>query len=56
MDASNPNAAGATSADIGATGGNIGYLDGSVAWKKTKLMLTYRASQLWDNMGCWAMW
>lgn len=56
MDASNPNAAGATSADIGATGGNIGYLDGSVTWRKAKQMLVYRGSQQWEDMGCWAMW
>jgi prepilin-type N-terminal cleavage/methylation domain-containing protein/prepilin-type processing-associated H-X9-DG protein len=56
LDASNPNAAGATSADIGATGGNIGYLDGSVAWKTIRAMLVYRGSQQWDDMGCWAMW
>jgi hypothetical protein len=47
---------GATSADIGAVGGNVGLLDGSVSWKSIKLMKTYRGSQMWDDNGCWAMW
>jgi hypothetical protein len=55
-DASNPGAAGATSADIGAVGGNIGLLDGSVSWKNSRLMQIYRGSQRWGNNGCWAMW
>jgi hypothetical protein len=56
LDASNPNANGVTSADIGASGGNVGLLDGSVAWRKISTMHIYRASQLWEDMGCWAMW
>jgi prepilin-type N-terminal cleavage/methylation domain-containing protein len=56
LDASNPNAHGASAAAAGATGGNIGLLDGSVSWKKVGKMQTYRGSQLWDNAGCWAMW
>ena len=56
MDASNPNANGSTSKDVGATGGNLGLLDGSVAWKKASQMVTYRGSQQWGDMGCWAMW
>ncbi len=55
-DASNPGANGATSLEVGATGGNIGLLDGSVSWKKISSMQTYRASQQWGDMGCWAMW
>ena len=55
-DASNQNAGGATAAQIGATGGNIGLLDGSVTWKRIQQMQTYRASQQWGDMGCWAMW
>jgi type II secretory pathway pseudopilin PulG len=56
LDASNQGAAGATSADIGAVGGNVGLLDGSVSWRKIKSMQIYRGSQMWDDMGCWAMW
>ena len=47
---------GKTSADIGAQGGNVGLLDGSVSWKKLKSMQTYRGSQMYDADGCWAMW
>jgi hypothetical protein len=56
LDASNPSAAGATPAEIGAAGGNIGLLDGSVSWKSIKQMRVYRGSQQWDESGCWAMW
>jgi prepilin-type N-terminal cleavage/methylation domain-containing protein len=56
MDASNPNSAGASSEAVGAAGGNIGLLDGSVAWKRIKSMRIYRGSQQWGDMGCWAMW
>jgi len=41
---------------IGAVGGNIGMLDGSVAWKSIKKMEIYRGSQQWGDDGCWAMW
>ncbi len=56
LDASNPDAFGATPADVGATGGNIGLLDGSVEWRKIKIMQIYRGSQQWGDMGCYAMW
>jgi hypothetical protein len=56
QNASNPNANGASSAAAGATGGNLGFLDGSVAWKKVSQMVTYRGSQQWGDAGCWAMW
>jgi prepilin-type N-terminal cleavage/methylation domain-containing protein len=56
LDASNPGAAGATPAGIGAQGGNIGLLDGSVSWKSIGRMRIYRGSQQWDESGCWAMW
>jgi len=55
-DASNPNAGGATAAEIGSAGGNVGLIDGSVAWRKIKQMNIYRASQQWGDNGCWAMW
>lgn len=54
--ANNPNAAGVSSRDAGALGGNIGLLDGSVSWKRIDDMQIYRGSQAWDNDGCWAMW
>jgi prepilin-type N-terminal cleavage/methylation domain-containing protein len=54
--ASNPDAGGATSADIGAAGGNVGLVDGSVSWRKIKQMNIYRGSQQWGDNGCWAMW
>jgi prepilin-type N-terminal cleavage/methylation domain-containing protein len=53
---SNTGAGGASSADIGASGGNVGLLDGSVHWKNIRQMNIYRGSQQWDNDGCWAMW
>ncbi|MBI3852508.1 MAG: type II secretion system protein [Verrucomicrobia bacterium] len=56
LDASNPNASGASSAVIGGVGGNVGLLDGSVSWKQIKQMQIYRGSQQWGNDGCWAMW
>lgn len=55
-DYSNQDAAGASSADIGAVGGNVGLLDGSVAWKNVNRMRIYRGSQKWHYDGCWAMW
>jgi prepilin-type N-terminal cleavage/methylation domain-containing protein len=45
-----------SSAAIGAAGGNVGLLDGSVAWKNISQMQTYRGSQMWDADGCYAMW
>ena len=55
-DASNPSAAGSQPDAIGAVGGNIGLLDGSVSWKPVTQMRVYRGSQQWGNNGCWAMW
>jgi prepilin-type N-terminal cleavage/methylation domain-containing protein len=56
IDPSNANFDGASSEAAGATGGNVGLLDGSVVWKKISQMQVYRGSQQWDNDGCWAMW
>jgi len=56
MDPSNKGFAGASSAAVGAAGGNVGLLDGSVSWKNINRMEIYRGSQQWDNDGCWAMW
>jgi prepilin-type N-terminal cleavage/methylation domain-containing protein len=55
-DYSNPNASGASSADLGAVGGHLGLLDGSVTWKPARKMRIYRGSQQWDESGCYAMW
>jgi prepilin-type N-terminal cleavage/methylation domain-containing protein len=45
-----------TSAQIGAAGGNVGLLDGSVSWKRINQMQVYTGSQAWGNDGCLAMW
>jgi prepilin-type N-terminal cleavage/methylation domain-containing protein len=45
-----------TPVDIGAKGGNVGLLDGSVTWKNITQMRTYRTSQLWDDAGSFGMW
>jgi len=55
-DYSNTNLAGSSSLTIGATGGNVALLDGSVSWKEARRMGIYRGSQMWDDNGCWAMW
>jgi prepilin-type N-terminal cleavage/methylation domain-containing protein len=55
-DFSNANASGAASAALGAAGGNVGNLDGSVAWRAIKTMKLRRGSQQYGPDGCWAMW
>jgi prepilin-type N-terminal cleavage/methylation domain-containing protein len=55
-DFSNQNAEGKSSADLGATGGNIGAMDASVTWVKIKRMKLRKGSQQWGQDGCWAMW
>lgn len=45
-----------TPKNIGAKGGNVGRLDGSVAWKDVSRMSSYRGSQLWDESGCFGLW
>jgi prepilin-type N-terminal cleavage/methylation domain-containing protein len=55
-DFSNESAAGASSTDLGALGGNVGNLDGSVAWRDIRKMRLRRGSQQWEQDGCWAMW
>ncbi len=54
-DASNPGTVNRRSADIGAVGGNVGLLDGSVSWKPIKQMQVYRGSQCCEGV-CTAMW
>jgi prepilin-type N-terminal cleavage/methylation domain-containing protein len=41
---------------IGAQGGNVALLDGSVAWRDIKQMRTYRSSRLWDADGAFGSW
>jgi hypothetical protein len=55
-DYSNTDTSGASSAAIGAMGGNVGLQDGSVSWKKVQQMRIYRSSQKSNYDGCWAMW
>ncbi len=52
----NEAARGATSEQIGAVGGNVGLLDGSVTWKAIRQMKVYRGSIKWDDQGCYTMW
>jgi type II secretory pathway pseudopilin PulG len=44
---------GATSAGIGAAGGNVGSLDFSVTWRNIRQMQTYSASSQSDGTGNW---
>jgi prepilin-type processing-associated H-X9-DG protein len=44
---------GVNSAGIGAAGGNIGFLDGSVVWRNIKRMQTWQASSALDSYGNW---
>ena len=52
----NDTASGASSMALGAAGGNVGNLDGSVAWRDIKRMKLRRGSQQYGPDGCWAMW
>lgn len=47
-----------SSAEIGAAGGNVGLLDGSVSWVNIRNMDVYRGSSRVDygDSGCYAMW
>jgi len=55
-DFGNANAGGASSAQIGGVGGNVGQLNGAVTWRKIKAMQVYRGSHHNGADGCWAMW
>jgi hypothetical protein len=55
-DFSNQSAGGASSMDLGATGGNVGAMDGSSSWVPIKKMKLRRGSQQFGSDGCWAMW
>ena len=47
---------GASPREIGAVGGNVGLLDGSVNWKPIAQMKQYQGSHLWGTDGCLAQW
>lgn len=47
---------GAPSEQIGAVGGHVGYLDGSVFWKHMRDMKIYRGSRRWGQGGCFTAW
>lgn len=55
-DFSNESGGGTPSIQLGATGGNIGSLDGSVAWREIRKMKLRRGSQRWEQDGCLALW
>jgi len=55
-DFSNPAAVGASSRELGAVGGNVGLLDGSVEWRPIANMKPHRGSRLWDDSGCFGVW
>ena len=45
-----------TPVELGARGGNVGLVDGSVSWKRINQMRLYRGSQMWDANGCFGFW
>lgn len=51
-----PDAIKQTPRDIGAEGGNVGVLAGSVNWKPVRAMANYRTSQLWGDDGSFGLW
>jgi len=55
-DYSNQSAFGAAATSLGATGGNVGAMDGSTAWVRINRMKLRRGSQQWDTSGCYAIW
>ena len=53
-DATNPGGKGATSKTLGAVGGNVGALDGSVVWKRIEKMREYQLSPNSNELyGAW---
>ena len=55
-DYANTEAGGIPSAQLGAEGGHVGLLDGSVSWKPIRQMQIYRGSSKWGDSGCVAAW
>jgi hypothetical protein len=56
QDFANEQSGGAASAAIGAEGGNVGLVDGSVGWKAIRQMRVYSGSLKWGDGGCHAAW
>lgn len=56
QDFGNAEQGGVSSAAIGAQGGNVGLVDGSVAWKPINQMRVYSGSLRWGDGGCHAAW
>ena len=57
LDYSSPGTGGGIpSEEVGAEGGNIGLLDGSVSWKKMRNMKIYRGSRMHGTSGCFTAW
>ena len=56
MDFGNSGSLGRTSQDIGAVGGHIGNMDGSVEWRSIQKMRLRHGSRRWGPEGCYAMW
>jgi prepilin-type N-terminal cleavage/methylation domain-containing protein len=52
----NPDLYNWTPLELGAKGGNVGLLDGSVAWKRFDTMKLYSGSQIWGIQGCFGYW
>jgi hypothetical protein len=55
-DFANTGANGISSEQLGATGGNVGKMDGSTSWIGIRQMKLRRGSQQYGQDGCWAMW
>lgn len=55
-DSGNTTREGAASEQIGAVGGHLGRLDGSVSWRHIRDMKIYRGSRHWDENGCFTTW
>ena len=55
-DTGNVSLEGAPSRQIGAAGGHVGCLDGSVSWKHIRDMKIYRGSRRWEESGCFTTW
>ena len=55
-DVRNRGLGGIPSAQIGAAGGNVGLLEGSVRWKDISRMKIYVGSRVWGPIGCFTAW
>ena len=55
-DSGNTDLEGIPSQQVGAAGGHLGLLDGSVSWKHMENMRVYRGSRLWGEDGCFTAW